>query len=849
MVLSFPFVFPLPNGLHARPASHLADLAKQFSSAITLHPAARDVTADVKSVLSMVGADIRLNESCVLRFEGDDAVAAREALESFVVTHLPHIDEALPELPVQANAVDIPKSLASAGLAQFVRGMPVSRGVAIGVGMRVHGASLPESIAKETPGKLADEQGRFQRAVEMLSSRLTASAATASENESEVMSAHASLLRDPELHSAVHAILAKGEHGAASAVLQAGRRFIAMFERSDSAYLRERVLDLQDVILQLLEALGVPRDTNERITLTSPTICVADHLTPGQFLSMDANLLKGLVLAHGGTTSHTVILARARGIPMLVDVGSELSRIPVGSSLVIDAEIGLIAPISGPASGTGVSRYYDLETQRIAVMRQRNAESQSLPAQPIGGEALEVGANISSADEVARVMTQGADGIGLFRTEMLFMSRSVAPSEQEQYESYARTLTDAGGKPVIIRTFDIGGDKPAPYLKLPHEANPFLGNRGVRLYATQSVLIREQLRALLRASRHGRLKILVPMIAAVEEVRAFRALLGRVRDELMAEGVSDVVMPSLGVMIEIPAAAMIIPQLSKEVDFFSIGSNDLTQYLLAADRDNPQVAELYSPLHPSLWKMLATICREAKQAGRWVGLCGELGENTDLLPLLVGIGLDEISLSGTKIAEIKRRVRSLDRAACADVVAAVTVAETRDDVRGLLREFGSAATGGSMLEEDLVKLDSTASTKAEAIKELTDRLWLADRVGDNRVIERAIWTREASYATGFGYGCAIPHCKSPDVKRSSIAVSKLSRPVAWNEDEANPDQVNPVDLIIMLVLREQDHGKDHMRVLAQLSRMLMRDEFRDSIRQSDDAAQLTAFLKQSLNLQ
>jgi fructose-specific PTS system IIA-like component len=838
MPITHAFQFPLPNGLHARPASFLAEVARRFTCAITLHNQPRGTTADMKSVLSMVAADVHEHDACVIRCDGVDEILASETLASYITLTLPSKDAPLPKQNVRAGELVMPRSLLAAKPERVLRGRSVNGGIATGVAVHVRSVSLPAKIESSVTHAPSEEIAAFHKALRTVSTQIDANAKHQVGDELDVMEVHRSLLSDPELINKVEAIIHAGSASAAQAVLQAGRGFLHTLEQSTSLYLRERVLDLQDVVMQLLAALGHANKADEAIRLTAPSICLADHLTPGQFLSLDRSLLKGLVLGQAGATSHTVILARSRGIPTLVDAKDAIANVKNGEEIILDGELGIVIPKANDA----VRRYYDSELRRLERMKARNAQSLSLPAAPINGAPIEVAANVSSAEEVDDVFALGADGIGLFRTEMLFFGRDTPPSEQEQFEVYRKALTDAGGKPVIIRTFDIGGDKPAPYLKLPVETNPFLGNRGARLYPSHPHLLRDQLRALLRAASFGNLKIMVPMITCVEEVRGFRKTIEEIREGLLAEGL-DIQMPPLGVMIEVPAAALLVPQLAKEVDFFSIGSNDLTQYLLATDRDHPALASLYTWTHPPLWRLMKIVCDDARAAGKWVGLCGELGEVAEALPLLVALGLDDISAPANRIAEMKHQIRLLDVTACKELLDRVIACPTREDVLSTLRTGTAASAKPPMMTSRLIEVGVAVASKEEAIKHLADLMWLNDRASDPKLLEGAIWAREETYSTGFGHGCAIPHCKSAAVRAGSVALIKLTSPVIWNSDGTNE-----VDLILMIALREQDQGKEHMRILSQLSRMLMRDEFRDSLRNLNEPDALLAFLNQSLSL-
>jgi fructose-specific PTS system IIA-like component len=525
-------------------------------------------------------------------------------------------------------------------------------------------------------------------------------------------------------------------------------------------------------------------------------------------------------------------------IPTVVGVAEALVSLAPGASAIVDGSLGVV--IGNPPDA--VTRYYNLELSKLRRIKARYDAHRFTPARTSDGARIEVAANVASAEEVGPAMNQGAEAVGLFRTEMLFLDRESAPTEDEQTDIYTKALRDAAGKTVIIRLFDIGGDKPAPYLNLPEEENPFLGYRGVRLYPAYSALVKSQLRAILKASLTGPLKIMVPMVAVVTELRSVREILHEADAELKSEGL-EIPLPPLGIMVEVPAAAMSVTQLCKEADFFSIGSNDLTQYFLAADRGNPGVTDLYSWAHPAFIKLLRQIVTDAHAGGRWVGLCGEMGDHAAALPILVGLGLDEISISPPRVAATKSMIASLTQESCESLVTRLIGLETRADVDAELAGFGTSSGAMPMLSLDLLPRLS-ATTKAEAIKELCDTLQLAGRVEHSYPLEEAVWEREKTYSTGFGYGFAIPHCKSDVLRANSIAVGRLKTGVDW---QSNMDE-GLVDVVILLAVRSSDHGKEHMRIFSKLSRLVMRDEFRDRVRAEPDEEKLLAFIEENLGL-
>jgi fructose-specific PTS system IIA-like component len=502
--------------------------------------------------------------------------------------------------------------------------------------------------------------------------------------------------------------------------------------------------------------------------------------------------------------------------------------------------LGLVVPhVTGP-----VRRYYNLEARRLSRMQESLGSARQLRAVTSDGHAIGVLANVASAQEVRGAVAGGADGVGLFRTEMLFMDREQPPSEDEQYEAYSTALRAASGRPVTIRLLDVGGDKPLPYLELPDESNPFLGYRGVRLYDKHAVLVRTQLRAILRASGAGEARILVPMVATVEEARAVKETLAQVRNELVAEGVRFERMPKLGAMVEVPSAAFMIEELSREVDFFSVGSNDLAQYFLAADRDNRSVSSIYGWSHPSFLRLLKKVVDDAQAAGRTVSLCGEMADSSAAVPLLLALGFDELSLAAPRVVNVKRAVASSRLSSCAELLERAMGSATRVEVEALVGAF--TANGGDhqpLLLPELM-IGSEAATMAEVIKELTDAIWLAGRVARPHLLEEKVWLREEVYSTGFGYGFAIPHCKSDQLTASSIAVARLLRPVEWGLGA----ETKPVDVVMLLALREQDHGNEHMRIFAKLSRLVMHDDFRNRIRAERDPQRLLTFFEESLGL-
>jgi fructose-specific phosphotransferase system IIA component len=456
------------------------------------------------------------------------------------------------------------------------------------------------------------------------------------------------------------------------------------------------------------------------------------------------------------------------------------------------------------------------------------------------GHPIEIGANIATSDEAAAIIAAGADGIGLFRTEMLFLDRTSAPLENEQLETYQLVLEAIRGLPVIIRTLDIGGDKPLNYLHLPAEENPFLGYRALRIYPEFELLFRTQVRALIRASATGPLKLLLPMIATVDEARWIKAIILEEQTKCTAENVPfDPFMP-VGAMIEVPSAAFAMDALCHEFDFFSIGSNDLLQYFMAADRSNARLAGLYNPLQPSFLRLLKLIVDAAHKNKKWIGVCGEVGGQIRLLPLLAGLGLDELSMAAPVIADIKAGLSVLRMTDCRQLLDTALGCATADEVAALLERFAEQHSA-PLIDPELIILNSNATTKEEVIKQAVDRLFILGRIESSRIVEDSIGQREKSYSTGFGHGFAIPHCKSDAVRFNSLVMIKLRVPVPWNSLDNQP-----VSTVILFAVRETNSATEHMKVFAKLARQVMNSSFRARLEVENNTTSLCTFLNETL---
>jgi phosphoenolpyruvate-protein phosphotransferase len=835
MTLEYTFACPLANGIHARPASAIERIAERFSSNISIVNQRTGRTANAKSVLSMVGADFKFNDACCLIVSGQDEQAAFETIHTFVRDQFPSCDEPLPDIKVPEGQVRLPPLLRAAHVS-FYSGNAVVEG--IGMGQAVFMDSLLNifrNAAGLQAGEPQCEQANINNAINALDRKISRQLTHAAKVEAGILDAHLSILRDPELIAYISRQIESSRCSAGQAICAAAEHFSDILRATGSLILRERILDIQDVCMALINEIYGDVFKTAKAMPAAPSICIAENLTPSQLLSLDRTFLKGLVLTNAGTTSHTVILARSFGIPTLTGI-RDLPH-DAAAEVILDGNLGILITDISPA----VRRYYEFEERKAGRKKQQLQRFINCRANTRDGRHIEIAANIAAAKEIETALNDGADGVGMFRTEMFFLERNSAPSEQEQFEAYRQVVEK--GRTVIIRTVDVGGDKHLDYLNIPAEDNPFLGYRAVRIYPEFANVIRDQLRAILRASAFGKIKLMIPMVSCVEEVRWVKETLSAIRAQLDAENIAYDKSMAVGIMVEVPSAVFIIDQLAKEIDFFSIGTNDLTQYFLAADRQNAKVSRLYSPLHPSFIRLLKKIVDDVHGAGKWVGVCGEMAGQPENVPLLVGLGLDELSLSSPHISAVKAAISRADLAQCGKLVESAMQSATVEDVRRLLNAYSHQNVSLPIIDTDLIILDSDSRSRHEVIKEVIDNLYVFGRTDQPDTVEEEIWKREEVYSTGLGYGFAVPHCSSDALLANCISVVKLKNPVEWNSADSKP-----VDVVIMLAIRSSEKEKAHMQIFARLARNIMHDEFRSALRSTNDAKSLLDYIKSSLEL-
>ncbi|MBF1732218.1 MAG: phosphoenolpyruvate--protein phosphotransferase [Streptococcus sp.] len=503
------------------------------------------------------------------------------------------------------------------------------------------------------------------------------------EEEAQVFDAHLMVLSDPELIGQVKDSITSNKVNAESALKEVTDMFISIFAgMEDNPYMQERAADIRDVSKRILaHLLGVKIPSPA--TIKDEVIIVAADLTPSDTAQLNRQYVKAFVTDIGGRTSHSAIMARSLEIPAIVGTKEVTSIAKDGDIIIVD---GLSGEVFLNPSEEVVAEYR-AKAEAFAAQQAEWEKLKDSKTYTKDGHQVELAANIGTPKDLEGVVNNGAEGVGLYRTEFLYMDSHEMPTEEDQFEAYKAVLEGMNGKPVVVRTMDIGGDKELPYLPLPHEMNPFLGYRAIRISLNEPEMFRTQLRALLRASVYGKLRIMFPMIATLNDFRGAKALLEEEKAKLIAEGVAVSDDIQVGIMIEIPAAAVLAHQFAKEVDFFSIGTNDLIQYTMAADRMNERVSYLYQPYNPSILTLIKHVIDSAHKEGKWAGMCGEMAGDQTAVPLLVGLGLDEFSMSASSVLKTRSLIVKLtlsDMQALADK--AINECATVQEVEALVEE-------------------------------------------------------------------------------------------------------------------------------------------------------------------
>jgi len=656
-------VIALAHGIHARPAARLAECAKRFDAQLVLACGQRQ--ANLRSPVALMGLGLGKGAEAMLIGQGKDAAAAIDTIAALILSGMGETESETPSLPSVAT---VSQARDEPGI---ISGVCASPGVALGKAVRLIAAEI--AVTEAGRGSRVESQA-LRDAIGDLKMRLTA-AASGPGPEAAIMGAHLAFLDDPELADGAQAHIAAGK-SAAFAWRRAIQEQIALLRGLQDPRFVERIADLTDLERQILVALGCA-PTEETISFSEAAILLADDLLPSQMVGLGSANLAGIATLRGGPTSHVAIIAASMGIPTLVACGPELDHIAADTPLLLDADESRL--FLSPAADLIAAA-----ERKIAAKASRRAAARAmahLPCHTKDGVRIEIAANLGSVTDAETAVAAGAEACGLLRTEFLFLDRLTPPDETEQAAVYGAIAKALGGRPMVIRTLDIGGDKPAAYLPIPAEENPALGLRGVRVSLWRPDLLDIQLRAIVRSVPPAQCRIMLPMIASLSEFRLVRERLDHITATL---GMTDRIL--LGIMIETPAAAVTADILAVEADFLSVGTNDLSQYTLAMDRGNASVAAGIDALHPGVLRLIAQAAEGGARHGRWTGVCGGLASDLSAVPILIGLGVRELSATAGQIADIKALVSSITLDYCASMARLALSAASPQEVRALTQQ-------------------------------------------------------------------------------------------------------------------------------------------------------------------
>ncbi|MGH9182342.1 MAG: phosphoenolpyruvate--protein phosphotransferase [Acidimicrobiales bacterium] len=652
-----------PHGLHARPAARLVEAAGHLDAEVTVE----NLTGGrgpvpARSLTAVATLGVRQGDEIRVRARGPEAQAAVTAVAELAGRHFddpPTEVVAPPGVPATPTTSAPPTGPPATGPpppGTVLAGLAASPGVVAGEARHFHRLDLevPRQPAADPDAALEALERALAAAADDTRRRRDQVAATGAGYEAGIFDAHLLLLDDPALLEPARRAIRDESRTAAAAWADAAGRLQAEWETIDDEYLRERAADLRSVAEQVLaHLLGAERTGS---AMVDPGILVARDLSPADTAALDPALVLGLAIAAGGPTSHSAILARSLGIPAVVRLGEAVLAVAETTPLLLDGEAGTVAVSPSDGAVRAADRRRARRSRRIEEARSRARQ----PAATRDGVVIEVAANLGTPDEVAQAVTCGADAVGLFRTELLFLTATEPPGEDDQERAYREVAEALAGRPLTARTLDAGSDKPLPFLAQPPEANPALGVRGLRLGLARPEVLATQLRALLRVAADHPVRIMFPMVTTSDELSAARLLVEEARGELARQGVRLPEVVEVGIMVEVPAAALAARALAADASFFSIGTNDLAQYTLAADRTNERVAGLADGLHPAVLELIARTAEAGMGSGRWTGVCGEVASDPSAVPILLGLGVRELSATPASIPSIKDAVRAVD---------------------------------------------------------------------------------------------------------------------------------------------------------------------------------------------
>lgn len=669
-IISEAVTIPNSTGLHARPAAVLAALAKKFDATIKLLKG--DASANAKSVVGIMGLNIAYQDKVQISASGADAKEAIAAI-------LPQLQSGLgdegikpilsqPAIETVQEEVAVPRS----GDPDLLLGVGASPGIAIGVAVHI----TEETFDFEEEATDSHEQNlRLDKAIKASKSQLATLIESmhkqVNASKAAIFTAHYELLDDPELIEITHSMIDKGK-SAEFGWHHAFTLYAKQLSGLENKLLAERANDLRDVGKRVLRVLTGKESTSQE--LPDNAILIAEEIAPSFTATIDTQRVKGFCSTTGGATSHVAIIARSLDIPAIVGIETEVLEIADGDPLILDGNKGTLR--INP-SDTLISQTKE-EQKSLLEEKRKNLETALNPAITRDDKRVEVVANIASVKDARESVKLGGEGVGLLRSEFLFLDRTTAPTEEEQYAVYRDILLALEGRPLLVRTLDVGGDKPLAYLPMPAEENPFLGQRGIRIGLEKPEIFRVQARAILRAGAHGKIRIMFPMISTIDEIREVKIMLEEEREKLGVDPIET------GIMVEVPSTAIMAEQFAKEVDFFSIGTNDLTQYTLAMDRGHPKLATKIDALNPAVLRLIKQTADGAHQEGKWVGVCGGIASDPQAVPLLIGLGVDELSASVPTIPAIKAEVRKYSTEQCLSIANEALASASSLEVHKLL---------------------------------------------------------------------------------------------------------------------------------------------------------------------
>ncbi len=564
-------------------------------------------------------------------------------------------------------------------------GIGASPGIAIGKAYVLTHQEIEVNQENIEEDKVLEEIQRFEEAVEKSRKQLQRIKEQAilelGQSQAEIFQAHLLVLEDPEFIGKIKLSIEKEKMNAAYGTQRVMNQFIAAFESMENTYFKERAADIKDVGTRLIKnILGIA--SQDLASIQEDVLIIAHDLTPSDTAQMNKNKVLGFATDIGGRTSHTAIMARSLEIPAVVGLKEITQQVQQGDTIILDGLTGKV--FINPSKQQ--LETYQTEKEKYENYRKELEKLKELPAQTLDGHKVEIAGNIGTPKDVEGVLKNGGQGIGLYRTEFLYMNRDTMPTEEEQFQAYKEVLEKMEGKPVIIRTLDIGGDKKLPYLDTPDEMNPFLGWRAIRICLENKEMFKTQLRAILRASIYGQTLIMFPMISGVQEVREAKLVLEEAKKELEDQNIDYDQNIKVGIMVEIPSAAVSADIIAKEVDFFSIGTNDLCQYTLAVDRMNEKISHLYQPLHPAILRLIKNVIDASHKEGIFTGMCGEMAGDAMSTLILLGLGLDEFSMSALSIPQIKKMIRSVSIEQAKQIAQKALYLSTPEEIKEMIKE-------------------------------------------------------------------------------------------------------------------------------------------------------------------